>query len=263
MQVVEQQQSQDSIIKSLSELRDIERQRIADELSAVQRADAARIAAREEAERRAYEEAEARVRAEREARQAAEQARLAAEREERLRIEAAAAAELGRQQIALEQTRMEREHELQRAAIAQTRPTWMKAVVGVALAAAGSLLWVTLASRSVAQEASDHARLALADRDQAREDARSAREGLESVQRSLDENGQAIRTALGELGRARTQSERDAIEAKIKRQEQRVKEIEDRRRRELDEKLRQERLKGVVVPEECKTNAFAPGCSGK
>jgi len=262
MQVVEQQ-SQDSIIKSLSELRDIERQRIADEISAVQQADAARIAAREAAERRAYEEAEARARAEREARQAAEQARLAAEREERLRIEAAAAAELARQQVALEQTRMEREHELQRAAIARTRPTWMKAVMGLSLATAGVLAWVALSSRSVAQEASDHARLALADRDQAREDARSAREGLESVQQALDENGQAIRTALGELGRARTEVAQAAVEAKLQREAQRIKDIEDRRRKELEEKQRQERLKPIVLPPECKANPFAPACSGK
>lgn len=262
MQVV-QQQTQDSIIKSLSELRDIERQRIADELAAIQRADAARTAAREVAEREAREEAEARARAEREAQLAAEQARLAAEREERLRIDAAAAAELARQQVALEQVRIEREHELQKAAIARTRPTWMMAVMGLSLAMAGALLWVALSSRSVAQEASEHARLALADRDSAREDARLSREGLEGVQRSLDENGQAIRTALAELGRARSQAELAAVEAKLKSEAQRIKEIEDQRRRELDEKLRRERLKPIALPAECKDNPFAPACSGK
>lgn len=264
MQLVEQQQqTQDSIIKSLSELRDIERQRIADEIAAIARADAARLAAREAAERQAREEAEARAQAEREAALAAEQARLAAEREARLRVEAAGAAELARQQVALEQVRLDREHELQRAAIARTRPTWMLAVMGISLAAAGALVWVALSSRAVAQEASDHARLALLDRDQARVDARQAREGLEGVQRELEANGQAIRTALAELGRARTVAAQAAVEAKLQAEAQRLKEIEDRRRRDLDEKARQDRLRPIVLPPECKDNPFAPACSGK
>src|SRR4051812_45573044 len=98
MQVVEEQQEargserrEGSIVQSLSELRDIERQRIADERAAIQRAEAARIAAREAAERQVREEEEARVTAEREARLAAEHARLEGEREERRRIDATAA----------------------------------------------------------------------------------------------------------------------------------------------------------------------------
>ena len=262
MQVVEQQH-QDSIVKSLSELRDIERQRIADELAAIQSADAARIAAREAVERRAREAEEARAQAEHAARLAAEQARLATEREERRRIDAAAAAELARQQVALEQVRMDREHELQRAAIAQTRPRWMMAVMSLSLAAAGALLWVALSSRSVAEEAGAHARLALLDRDQAREDARQAREGLAEVGRALDANGQAIRTALTELGRARTGVELALVESKLKGEAQRIKEIEDRRRRDLAEKERRERLNPLVVSPECKANPFASACSGK
>jgi hypothetical protein len=265
MQVVEQQQERRevSILQSLSELRDIERQRIADEQEALQRAEAARIATREAAERQAREAEEARARAEREARLAAEHARLEAEREERRRIDAAAAAELARQQVALEHARMEREHELRRAAIARTRPTWMAAVMAVALAAAAVMLGVALSSRSTAEEASERARLALLDRDQAREEARQSREGLASVRRELDEHARAIQATLVELGRARTQAQLDAIEAKLQKERERARAIEVARQAAAAAKEHEDRVRPIVIPEECKRNAFAPGCKIK
>lgn len=261
MQVVEQQQ--DSIIKSLSELREIERQRIADELSAIQRADAARLAAREAAERRAREEAEAREKAEREARLAAEHARLAAEQEERRRIDAAAAAELARQQVALEQARMEREVELRREELARTRPTWMKAVTGLSLVAAGAMLWAALSSRAVAEDASTQARTALLDRDRAREAAAEAREGLASVQREVEEHSRTIQTTLTELGRIKTQTERDALEARLRAEQQRIRELEARREAILREQELRKRRDGVHIPPECEHNSLAPACSGR
>ena len=261
MQVVERQQN--SIIQSLSELQDIERQRVADEIAAIQRAEAARVAAREAAERRAREEEEARAKAEREARLAAEHARLAAEREERRRIDAAAAAELARQQVALDQARLERELELRREEVARTRPTWMVAVMGISLAAAGALLWAALSSRAVAEESSARARLALLDRDQAREDAREARGGLESVARELENNSRIIRSTLEELGRAKTQAQLDALEARLRREQQRAREIEEARRRALEAEERRRRKEGFKLPPECKDNPFAPACTGK
>jgi hypothetical protein len=268
MQVVERQQ--DSIVKSLSELRDIERQRVADEIAAIQRAEAARIAAREAAERRAREEEAARAKAEREERLAAEQARLAAEqarleaeREERRRIDAAAAAELARQQVALEQARVERELELRRQALARTRPTWMVAVVGLSLAAAGALLWAALSSRAIAEEASTRARVAVLDREQARADAREARERLDRLGRELESASQAIQSALHGLERLRTQDERDALEAKLRREQQRLREIEAQRRRAIEAEERRRRKEVFQLPPQCATNAFAPGCTGK
>lgn len=266
MQVVEQlearrtERREESIATSLSELRDIEKQRIADELAAVQRAEAARIAAREAAERRVREEEEARVRAECEARLAAEHARLTAEREERRRIDAAAAAELARQQVALEQVRMEREHELRRAELARTRPTWMMAVMGLALAAAGAMLWLGLSSRSLATEANERARVALLDRDAARTDARDARQELESVQRELEDHARTLRALLVDMKSARTTAQIEALEARARHEQERADASERDRQRIQAQKEHELRLKGIVIPEECKHNAFAPGC---
>jgi hypothetical protein len=267
MQVVEHEQEargserrEGSIIQSLSELQDIERQRIADELAAIQSAEAARVAAREAAERRAREEEAARARAEREARLAAEHARVEAEREDRRRIDAAAAAELARQQVALEHARMEREHELRRAAVARTRPTWMMAVMGLALAAAGLMMWLALSSRSLAEEASHNARIALLDRDLARTDARAARSDLESFQRGLEENSRAIQAALTELQRAKTQAQLEAVEARLRIEHQRALDLDHVRRRGIIQTEHAIRIKPIVIPEECLKNSFAPGC---
>jgi hypothetical protein len=265
MQIVERQQErrENSIVQSLSELRDIERQRIADELAAGQLAEAARSAAREAEERRLREEAQARAKTAREAQLAAEHARLEAEREARRRIDAAAAAELARQQVVLEHARMEREVELRREQVARTRPTWMMAVTGLSLAAAGLLLWVALSSRALAEEARDRARLALLDRDAARADAGAAQQGLESMKLELERNARAIRLALAELGRATKQADRDAVTAKLQQEQQRTREREVQRLRELEQKRLEEQKRGFQIPPQCRDNAFAPGCAGR
>jgi len=261
MQVVEQQQERrgDSIVKSLSELRDIEKQRIADEIAALQREEAARTTAREAAERRVREEAEVRARAEREAQLAAEHARLTAEREERRRIDATAAAELARQQVALEAVRMDREHELRRAELARMRPTWMKVVMGLSLAAAGAMIVLALSSRSLAAEASERSRVALLDRDAAREESRQAREGLAALRRELEANSQAIQTALTELGRAKTAIQLAEVEAKLRREHDKAQALEDKRKR--DEAAREKAIRdaGAVVPPECLHSTLCPG----
>lgn len=251
-----------SIVQSLSELREIERQRVADELAALQRAEAARAAAREAAERRAREEEEARARAEREAHLAAEHARQDAEREARRRLDAAAAAELARQQVALEHTRVEGELELRRAEIARTRPTWMVAVTGLALAAAGALLWIALSSRAVAEEASAQARIAGIDRDQARADARDAQAGLARVERELAGHAATLQGMLEELRRAATRTQQEALAEKVRREQARARELEAQRQLEAEAARRKEREGGLQVPPQCAHSPFAPGCPG-
>lgn len=261
MQVVERQQT--SIVQSLSELRDIERQRIADEVAAVQRTEAARIAAREAAEGREREEEAARARAEREAQLAAEQARLEAERAERRRIDAAAAAELARQQVALEHTRLEREVELRRAEVARTRPTWMVAVTGLALAAAGAMLWLALSSRALAEEASAGARVAWVDRDRAREDARQARDELGRLEREVAGHTASLRSLLEQIRRAKDDMKIVELEDRANRERQRQRAIEEALRKAREKKAREDRVREIGIPEECKRNPFAPGCDGK
>jgi hypothetical protein len=248
--------SQNSIVTSLSELREIERQRIADEVAALQRAEAARIAARVEAERRAREEVEARARAEHEAKVALEQARLEAAREERRRIDAAAAAELARQQLALEQARMEREMELRREAVARTRPRWMVAVTSCALVAAIALLGVTVNYVWDAREAQDRARVAQIEREEAKAAAQKAHDELMAVQRESEEHARTL-VSLGEqLQRADSDAKRKDLEKKIREEQQAQRERDARLAKLAAEKARQERLRGIVVSDECKRNSL-------
>src|SRR5262249_35614528 len=130
-----------SILASLSELRAIEQERIADERAAVERARAAEVEAKRVAEQARLDAEQARIRAEREQRMRIEQARLDAEREARMKVMAAEAAERARLETALEHQRVAEELELRRAEIAKKRPTWMLVVTGVALVATIAFGW--------------------------------------------------------------------------------------------------------------------------
>jgi len=250
--------SQNSIVKSLSELREIERQRIADEVAALQRAEAARIAAREEAVRREREEVEARARAEREAEIAREQARLAAAREERLHVEAAAAAELARQQMALEHARMEREHELRREAVARTRPKWMVAVTSCAVAAALGLSAFAVWKGIDARHAQERTRVAELERQQAKDAAQKAQDDLVAVQRESEEHAQRLASLDEQLRHADSEAKRKALEEKIKQERLAQRERDARLRKLAEDRAREERLRGIVVSDECKTNVLCP-----
>ena len=260
MQVVRQETS---IIQSLSELRDIENQRIADERAAIQRAAAARLAERAAAEQRARDEEQARARAEHEAKLALERARLEAEREARLRIDAAAAAELARQQVALEATRMEEELQLRRAALAKTRPTWMVAVTCVATLAAGVLVWFALSSRSTTEEARQQTRQAELEKERAKQASREAQAELERISRDLEANGAAIRQAMKRVELAQTQADREKAAADLKREEDRWKSIVAAREKAAHEAWLKERKGPIVISADCKNGVFAAGCSGR
>src|SRR5262245_40732498 len=133
-----------SILTSLSELREIEQQRIADEHAAIERERAAEREARRAAEQARSDAEAARIGAGRDERLRIEQARVDAEREARLRVEASDAAERTRYQAALEQRRLEEEMQLRRAEILQKRPRWMVAVTALAVVAAVGLGWLAI-----------------------------------------------------------------------------------------------------------------------
>jgi hypothetical protein len=257
------ERQQNSIIQSLSELRAIEAQRIADEREAVRRADEARRAEQAAAEQRAREEAEARARAEHEAQLALEKARLEAEREVRLKVEAAAAAELARQQVALEQARMEEDARLRREALAKTRPTWMVAVTCVATLAAGVLVWFALSSRNSAADAKEKERQAQLDRDRAKEESRQAQLELERIAKDLEANSAVIQQLIKRVELAQTEADRKKANDELQREKDRLARIAAAQAKANKEKWDKERRDGVKISEECQNGVFGKGCPAR
>jgi hypothetical protein len=183
--------SEESVIRSLAELRAIELQRQTDEQAAAEAAVQARRREREVAAQAARDAETARLAAERAAQVAAERAHAAAEREARLQIEALEAAERARRLVALEEQRMAAELALQREAALRRRPRGLLALSAVALAAAVGLGWLAL----------DQARAATAARD-ARDRALAA---VERAECATDEARQTLEQTARELAQLRVQ----------------------------------------------------------
>jgi hypothetical protein len=142
-----------SVLSSLEELKQIEADRIAEEVAAIARAADAKRVAHEAAVQRAREEAEARVEAEHAARLAAIQAQQAAERKARLVLEAAEAAERARAAIELESARAFAESELARDEARRKRPRWMIALTLAAIAGAAGVAYLAIDAQRAADEA--------------------------------------------------------------------------------------------------------------
>jgi anti-anti-sigma regulatory factor len=188
-----------SIMASLSELRDIEKQRIADEREAVERARQAAIDAKRAEEQSRVDAEEARKRAEREEIIKIQLAQAEREKQARLRVEAAEAAERMRLQAELDAQRMAAEMELRREEVARKRPTWMLAVTGVAFVAAIALAAFSY-KRSQETNASERAaKVAEQKRLQAEAIAREAQEGLDKLKTESDERAKRVAALEVEL----------------------------------------------------------------
>lgn len=175
-----------SIITSLSELRAIEQQRIADERAAIERTRAAEIEARRLAEEARIAAEQAKLQAEREERMRIEIARAEAEREARMRVEATEAAERARWAAQLEEQRRAEEMELRRAEVAKKRPRWMIAVTAIAGLCAVGLMGFAI-DRSQQMAASDEAReRATAEKEKAKAELREAQARLASIEQEID-----------------------------------------------------------------------------
>ncbi|HEX3763344.1 MAG TPA: hypothetical protein VHW23_31835 [Kofleriaceae bacterium] len=177
--------SEESLARSLAELRAIELQRQTEEQAAVEAAVQARRREREAAAQAARDAEAARLAAERAAERAAEQARADAEREARLQIEAIEAAERARRLIALEEHRIAAELAVQREAALRQRPRGLLALSMVALAAAAGLGWLAFdraQAAATAVAARDHALAAI---DRAERATGEARQSLAHTAREL------------------------------------------------------------------------------
>jgi len=203
-----------SIMSSLSELKAIHHERIADEQASFERARIAEFEARRAAEEAVRAAAEAKLREERDAQIRIEEARVAAEREARMKVEAAEAAERARYAAELEQQRQFQEAELRRAEIAKKRPRWMIAVTGVAVAAGLALGYMAIQSAHEAELAAEQQKAAEHDKQVAKEQAAQARVELAELEKSLD----GSTAKLDELTRALTAAQNDADRLKIKHQ---------------------------------------------
>jgi len=217
-----------SIMSSLSELKAIHHERIADEQASFERARMAEIEARRAAEDAVRAAADAKLREEREARVRIEEARVAAEREARLKLEAAEAGARARYAAELEQQRQLQETELRRAEIAKQRPKWMIAVTGVAIAAGLALGAFAIQSARDAAAARDQQAIADHEKQVAKDQAAQARIELEGLEKTMD----ASDAKLVALTKSLQLAQNDADRARIKHEidEQNKKAAADRRR---------------------------------
>ena len=249
-----------SIITSLSELRAIEQQRIADERAVIERARVEEIEARRAAERARIEAEETRVRTEREEARRIEQRRFDAERDARLKVQAAEAAERARLHAALEHERMHQEVELRRAEIAKQRPRWMLVVTGAAMVVAIGLGWYAIDRNAERNRADDAAHLALKREEQAKQGTAQVRRDFDRLVSDMavldDKVAQAetaLRKAQGEADRKRAAE--IVAQAKLEKAEA------QKRKDELAVKLwKQKRNEKVIISDECKRNPLAKGC---
>jgi len=240
-----------SLVASLSELRAIEHQRLADERAAVEAAARARQLEREAAERTAREAEAAKLAAERAARIAAEQARADAERETRLRLEAAEAAERARQLVALEHERTIAEIALRREVALRQRPRWMIAVTALAAAAAcamGGLAYARHLEAVAAVEARDRAARDAASAD---ERARRSQADLDDAIRRIDDMAAQLRDAIARGKAAQDDAERRAALSHLLQLQNQQAALAEQTRRRVGEQKRQERLRPVVIPAAC------------
>jgi len=233
-----------SIITSLSELRAIEQQRIADERTAFERERAAEIEAKRAAEQAVRDAEERKLREERDALMRIEQARVDAEREARMRVQAAEAAERARHVAALEHQRMQEELELRRQELAKKRPTWMLAVTGLAMVAALGLGFYAYERNQEQQRAEASEQAAIKQKQIAVEEAQRAKEELDRLAKQMEEQDARIAKAQELLLAAQTQADRDRIAADIRKANQEKANIRAAQRRAEEAAAAAERAGG-------------------
>jgi hypothetical protein len=238
---------ENSIMTSLSELRDIEKQRIADEKSAAERARQAETDAKRAAEQAKLDAEEARKRAEREEIIKIQLAQAEYEKQARLRVEAAEAAERARLAAELDAARMAAEMELRREEVARKRPTWMVAVTGIAFVAAlglGAFAYKRAQDTAKAEEA---ARKAKVQRDIAIETAKEAQEGLDRLDRESAQRAARVAELQKELQGKIDKAKAAEIQAKLDAEAKADKEAQHQHWLLEQKKLHDERVHPVDV----------------
>jgi hypothetical protein len=204
-----------SIITSLSELRAIEQQRIAEEKAAVERERLSRIEAQRAREQAVVDAEQARIRAEREERVRIEQARVDAEREARMKIEAAEAAERARFVAQLEERRMAEEIDLRRAEVAKKRPTWMIAVTVVAAIVAVGLGGYAVMRSNEAAAATAATKKANEEKEKWKQELRDAQATLDTIRNNINALDAEIAGLITRLEHQQTEADRKKAAAEL------------------------------------------------
>ena len=244
-----------SLLASLTELKAIEQQRVAEERAAVQRAEEIRIQEMADTERRHREQLEARAKADHEAELAVERAKLEAEREARLRIEAAETAERSRQQAALDQERAVQELALRRAEVAKKRPTWMIAVTGLSLAVAGLLVFFAISARSASDQADKNRIIAEQGTVTAKREAEEAKLAVARLEAESKELGGKVTKALKQVADATNKAQLDAANAELKRLQRAQAEADQKRADFLKAEELRKRREGIKMDKDCENQA--------
>jgi hypothetical protein len=246
-----------SIITSLSELRAIEQQRIAEERASVER-EKQRVIDEARAKELARVQAEnARVEAERSERVRIEQARVDAEREARMRVEAAEAAERMRLAAELEQQRMVAELDLRRAEVAKKRPTWMIAVTAAAFVAAIGLSVFAVSKSQDAEQARGQQAQAQRVRDDAKRDLADAVAKLDGLQADVEKSDQVLAQLEQRLVAAQSEADRKRVQREVDAEQQRKRELQNRI---AAEQARQALIKRREIIDVSKCVGTAVGC---
>ena len=196
------EKKESSVLFSLRELREIEEERIQEEHTAKKQAEADRIRAQQEAERRAREEEEGRRRAAEQAERAAREAVENREREERLRVEEAERRARVEAQANLEHQRMHKELEIRAIEAQKSKPTWLIAVAGGLVLVVGILgYWAYNRSQE-------------ADRDKAESEARLAAimKDVETTQAEFNRLSKETEEKYQKLLMAKTDEEKAAAQ---------------------------------------------------
>jgi hypothetical protein len=247
---------EESLLASLSELRAIEHQRLADERAAALADMQARRDRQEAAARTAREAEGARLAAERAARLAAEQAHAAAEQQARLQIEAVEVAERARHQAALDERRLHEELALRREVALRQRPRWMVAVTAIAVIAAVGLGGFAVER----QRASTVARAA---RERAREDQARAERAVLEAQAALDQLihdladlDRKVGAAMQRVIIAQSDADRRAAQDGLRQLQRRQAELAAQQHQREEDRKHRERTMGVVIAPDCLNNAI-------
>jgi len=250
--MAETEKRENSVLFSLRELQKIEEDRVTEEEDSTRAAEEAKIRAKMEAERKEREAEAARVAAE----QNAESARLGEierkQREERMRVNEAEARARAEAQGVIEQQRLQQEMEIRRVEASKKRPTTLIAVAATLVLLVGGLIfWVVQKNAEAEKKAKETALIeAQAKKDkanaedalriaaQAKADAKKTREQMASLSKDMKAAQDALDKADSDAGRANARKRLANLKSKYARMERARIERKKREKFKLSDKCK-------------------------
>ena len=196
---------ENSVLFSLRELREIEEKRVLDEETTARNAEAERLLAAQNAERRAKEEQEAAVRAAAESERRAREDAERRQREEQLQLQASESRARIEAQAKLDAQRLQQEMEIRKQQAANSRPTWLIATVAVLVIAGGATGYIFYQRHQEAQKVAALNAAALEEE----------RKATEELSKKIDEALGGIAEVDARIAAAQTDAEREKLKAEL------------------------------------------------